>query len=142
MRSFMRNLLAMQQMKTKLRCLKPHRPYTVDFPIDARERVNKQLSPHENFEKKRKHQQPEEKVCSQPIVDWSASTFVRRSCIDRHSVRGLGDQTGSVATFLATESTGTVIFPGQVSQIAGHVGSCLRFFLKIREREVIFCSQK
>ena len=40
MRSFMRNLVAMQQMKTKLRCLKPHRPYTVDFAIDARERVN------------------------------------------------------------------------------------------------------
>ena len=39
MRSFMRNLVAMRQMKTKLRCLKPHRPYTVDFPIDARERV-------------------------------------------------------------------------------------------------------
>ena len=27
-------------MKTNLRCLKPHRPYTVDFAIDARERVN------------------------------------------------------------------------------------------------------
>ena len=39
MRSFMRNLVAMRQMKTKLRCLKPHRPNTVDFPIDARERV-------------------------------------------------------------------------------------------------------
>ena len=36
MRSFMRNLVAMRQMKTKLRCLKPHRPYTVDFAIDAR----------------------------------------------------------------------------------------------------------
>ena len=36
----MRNLVAMRQMKTKLRCLKPHRPYTVDFAIDARERVN------------------------------------------------------------------------------------------------------
>ena len=39
LRSFMRNLVAMRQMKTKLRCLKPHRPYTVDFAIDARERV-------------------------------------------------------------------------------------------------------
>ena len=43
MRSFMRNLVAMRQMKTKLRCLKPHRPYTVDFAIDARERVKKLL---------------------------------------------------------------------------------------------------
>ena len=39
MRSFMRNLVAMRQMKTKLRCLRPHRPYAVDFAIDARERV-------------------------------------------------------------------------------------------------------
>ena len=39
MRSFMRNVVAMQQMKTKLSCLKPYRPYTVDFPIYAREKV-------------------------------------------------------------------------------------------------------
>ena len=37
----MRNLVAMRQMKTKLRCLKPNRPYTVDFAIDARERVKR-----------------------------------------------------------------------------------------------------
>ena len=47
MRSFMRNLVAMRQMKTKLRCLKPLRPYTVDFAIDARERVNERLSTSE-----------------------------------------------------------------------------------------------
>ena len=35
----MRNLVDMRQMKTHLRCLKPNRPYTVDFAIDARERV-------------------------------------------------------------------------------------------------------
>ena len=39
MRSFIRILVAMQQMTTKFRCLKPHQPYTVDFPICARERV-------------------------------------------------------------------------------------------------------
>ena len=44
MRSFLCNLVAMRQMKTKLRCLKPHRPYTVDFAIDARERVNPNTS--------------------------------------------------------------------------------------------------
>ena len=40
MRSFMRNLVAMRQMKTKLRFLKPHRPSTVDFPIDAKGLTN------------------------------------------------------------------------------------------------------
>ena len=43
MRSFVRNLVAMRQMKTKLRCLKPHRPYTLDFAIDARERVKENI---------------------------------------------------------------------------------------------------
>ena len=43
MRSFMRNHVAMRQMKMKLRCLKPHRPYTIDFPIDARESVEAEL---------------------------------------------------------------------------------------------------
>ena len=43
MRSFMRNLVAMRQMKTKLRSLKPHRPYKVDFAIDARESVSKEV---------------------------------------------------------------------------------------------------
>ena len=40
----MRNLVAMRQMKTKLRCLKPHRPYTVDFAIGARESVNRRVA--------------------------------------------------------------------------------------------------
>ena len=36
----MRNFVAMERLKLKLRCLKPHRPYTVLFPICAREMVN------------------------------------------------------------------------------------------------------
>ena len=47
-RSFLRNLVAMRQMKTKLRCLKPHWPCTIDFPIDARDRVNKREKPYAN----------------------------------------------------------------------------------------------
>ena len=48
MQGFMRNLVAMRQTKTKLRCLKPHRPYTLDFTIDARERVNQQTHKRHN----------------------------------------------------------------------------------------------
>ena len=55
MRSFMRNLVAMRQMKTKLRCLKPHRPYTVDFAIDARERVKTNLMMLKSFAGKAVH---------------------------------------------------------------------------------------
>ena len=36
------------------------------------------------------------------------------------ALRGQRDRTGSVATSLATQSTGTVLIPRQTSQIAGH----------------------
>ena len=52
----MLNLVAMQHAMqqitttTNFRCLKPHRPYTVDFPICARERVKaRRQLPDESF---------------------------------------------------------------------------------------------
>ena len=75
--------------------------------------LSKLHSPCHYFEKRKKNNNNKAKVFQHPIDSQSASC----SLISRHVLSELGR---GAASFLATESTGTVLIPRLMTRIAGH----------------------
>ena len=80
--------------------------------------------PCDSFQKRRKHQQTDK---TQKFLDTRSSISQSAStCLCSGAPRPVGDLAGA-ATSLATESTGTVLTPSQMSEIAGHVKAVAAF---------------
>ena len=74
--------------------------------------LTKQLFFHDNFEKKRKHKQPDNSF-------FAVNRWLIHLDLVHHQCAARVDEPRSAATFIATVRTGTDLLPGQMSHIAG-----------------------